>query len=125
MDHIGHIESVGTQGWDALVQTAITNSGVDGIFILDGGAKVRAVPHGLQALMSALLHFLAPEAPRRMRVYTYDMANVGALMEVRGARPLKGLPDQLVELGTQLGVTIHFHQHAASSSVLVTLPVVG
>lgn len=125
MDHIAHVETVSTQGWDALVQGAITTSGVDGVFILDGGRQPQAVPHGLQALMSALLHFLAPEAPRRMRVYTYDMLNVGALMEVRGARLLSGLPDQLVDLGKQLGVRIHFHQHAGSSSVLVTLPVVA
>ena len=50
----------------------------------DGGAKARPVPHGLAALMSALLHFLAPELPRRMRLYTYDHAAAGC--DARSAR---------------------------------------
>lgn len=122
MDHIAQNEPVGAQGWDALVSQAIASSGVEGTAILDGGSRVRAVPHGLPALMSALLHFLAPELPRRMRLYTYDLRGVGAMLEVRGARELTGLPQQLVDLGKRFGVRITFHRYGQASSVLLTLP---
>ena len=118
-------ESKGTQQWDAVVQRAIATSGVEGTAIFDGGNRTRDLPHGLPALMSALLHFLAPELPRRMRVYTYDLLHVGSLLEVRGARPLAALPDPLVALAEELGVTLNLHPAGATSSVLLTLPVHG
>ena len=117
--------SVGAQKWDALVKGALAASGVDGMAILSGGPHERPVPHGLPALISALLHFLAPELPRRMRVYTYDLLHVGSLLEVRGARPLAALPDPLVALAEELGVTLNLHPAGARSSVLLTLPVHG
>ncbi len=122
MDHSNSIESVGTLSWDALVQNAIATSGVDGMAILDTGVRPRPVPHGLPALISALLHFLAPELPRRMRLYTYDVPGSGAVLEIRGARLLSGLPAELFALGQDLGVRIAFHRYGGSSSVLLTLP---
>lgn len=126
MNEISQPEApVGTQKWDALVKGALAASGVDGTALLSAGPHERPVPHGLSALISALLHFLAPELPRRMRVYTYDLVHVGSLLEVRGARALTALPDPLLELAGQLGVTLNFHRQGSASSVMLTLPVHG
>lgn len=122
MNDVAQNQTVGTQGWDALVKQAIATSGVEGTAIYDGGARVRRIPHGLPALMSALFHFLAPELPRRMRMYTYDLTGVGAMLEVRGARELSGLPQQLIDLANRFGVRLTFHRYGGTSSVLLTLP---
>ncbi len=116
-------ESRGVQSWDGVVTGALDTSGVDGTVMLGSSMRPVEVPPGLPALMSALLHFIAPEAPRRLRVYTYDVFKVGSLLEVRGARLLNSLPDQLTELAEQLGIKLNHFRLAGSSAVLLTLPV--
>ncbi len=115
-------QSVGSQSWDGVVTGALDASGVDGTVMLGGSTRPVEVPMGLPALVSALLHFLAPEAPRRIRVYTYEVFEVGNLLEVRGARLLNALPEQLTELAEQLGVKLNLFRLAGSSAVLLTLP---
>ena len=113
--------ATGGQQWDEVVTAALTASGVDGTVLLSGSTHRVRVPFGLPALMSAVLHFVAPEAPRRLRVYTYDVLHVGSLLEIRGARELTALPAALVDLAAELGVTLNFSQLSGSSSVLLTL----
>lgn len=115
-------QSAGGRGWDGMVNGALESSGVDGTVMLGGGTRPVSIPFGLQALMSALLHFVAPEAPRRLRVYTYDVHDVGAVLEVRGGRPLSALPEQLTSLSAQLGVKLNLYRIGSSSAVMLTLP---
>ena len=113
---------MGGQEWDAIVTNALQGSGVDGTMMLGGSAHPVAVPFGLPALMTALLHFVAPDAPGQLRVYTYDVLHIGCLLEVRGARALQELPEQLTQLAQGLGVKLRLFCTGSSSSVQLTLP---
>ncbi len=115
-------ETISGQQWDGVVSDALASSGVDGTVMLAANAHAVAIPFGLPALISGLLHFVAPEAPHQLRVYTYEVLNVGCLLEVRGGRELTSLPEQLTELATRMGVRLHFFRQAKSSSVLLNLP---
>jgi hypothetical protein len=113
--------AAGEQQWDDVVAAALAASGVNGTVVLSGSRHRISVPFGLSALLSAVLHFVAPSVPRRLRIYTYDVLHIGSLLEVRGARELAALPSALVKIAADLGLTVNLSPLAGSSSVLLTL----
>ncbi len=112
----------GGQGWDDVVSRAVDASSVEATVSLGGRAGRIEVPFGLPALLSALLHFVAPPAPAQLRIYTWDVLGLGALLEVRGARELESLPGAMHSLAAQVGVKLQFSKQLNSASVLLTLP---
>jgi hypothetical protein len=113
--------SVKGQQWDAIVTRALDASGIDGTVTLGGSTHPVTVPFGLPALMTALVQFMAPETPARLRVYAW-VRDIGCLLEVCGGRELAFLPDQLNELAERLGVQLNFIRLPSSCAVLLTLP---
>jgi hypothetical protein len=122
MIELTQAEAMGGQQWDAVVSGALTSSGIDGTMMLGGNARPVSIPFGLPALMGALLHFVAPAAPRRLRVYTYAVPGVGCLLEMRGARELASLPASMLTLAQNLGVQLTFSLLPGSCAVQLTLP---
>ena len=122
MSEMAMTEQTGAQGWDDSVVAAILSSGVDASVLLGSCSKRVSIPDGLDGLMSALLQFIAPEAPSFLRVYTYDVRNLGSVLEIGGARQLSSLPDQMIEQAGQMGLKVKLTPQPTACAVMVTLP---
>ena len=118
---MGRMECEPTVAFNEIVRCAFENTRLTGMLVLEAEDPVEQEPYLLIALVGALINHLAPEGRGELKLYTYDALGFGCA-EIRGARPMIGLPPDLLADAGAVGVKLQLVSRPGSCSVLLSVP---